>query len=250
MKVLAIKNQDNRNLNFGAGLKYVKSLQQIANESGANAIPDTFEEMSKFIVTPNPKLKELITNSSFFKKMRKSADMFVTEYKEKTETSIMNYFNVYFKKNKNSDKVETINFEFETNNEEVWYKELKGLIDLVDENQDYVFGNKNIEEKSDSVTIDDAEFMVKLLKNLPENIVEKIWYHKKLTKTEQNTIDEAVNKIAKSYSQEDLEKLNILERKEIKETSKSVKKSKKEKNEPNEMSTKDLLRVFGVLKNE
>ena len=99
MKITAVNRQDNRNLKFGAGLKYAKALQQIAKESGNDALPKTFDGMNNFIVTPNPKLKELITKSSFFTKMRKSADMFVTEYKEKTETSLMNYFNVYFKKN-------------------------------------------------------------------------------------------------------------------------------------------------------
>lgn len=236
MRITAINSQDNRNLKFGAGLKYAKHLKQIMNESGAEALPKTFDGMNNFIVTPNSKLKDLITKSTFFTKMRKSADMFVTEYKEETETSVMNYFNVYFKKNKNSERIETINFEFETNNEDAWYKELKGLIDLADENHEYIWGNKKIEGKSDDVTINDVEFMVKLFKSLPKDIVEKIWYQKKLTKAEQNIVDKTVNKIAKSYSKKELEKLNIVEGKEIKETAKRVKNKKIENN--NESSIK------------
>ena len=239
MKITAVNRQDNRNLKFGAGLKYAKALQQIAKESGNDALPKTFDGMNNFIVTPNPKLKELITKSSFFTKMRKSADMFVTEYKEKTETSLMNYFNVYFKKN-NTKRIETINFEFETNNEDVWYKEVKRIIDLADECHEYVWGNKTINEadevKINGIGIEDVMFLKKVFDILPMDIVNKIWYRKKLTKTEQNIFDKAVNKIAKSYSKEGLKKINILERteiKEIKETPKRVKNKKIENNNDN-----------------
>lgn len=217
MKITDINRQDNRNLNFGAGLKYTKALQQIAVESGKDALPKTFDGMNNFIVTPNSKLKDLITKSSFFSKTRKSADMFVTEYKEKTESSIMNYFNVYFKKNKNSEKVETINFKYETENEDVWYNELKSLIGQFDEYHEYIFGNKKLENDLSAENLtNNAVFLQKMFKNLPENIVNKIWEQKELTKAEQKMADEAVQKVAEEYKLEELEKIDFVKIQKVK----------------------------------
>lgn len=212
MKISVVRNQEMNNLKFGAGLKYTKSLQEMMKEGGREAVPKTFEGMNEFVVTPNPKLKEIITNSSFFKKLRKTADMFVTEFKEQTETGIKNYFNVYFKKDKNSERVETINFDFETENEDIWYKEVKELVGLIDENHEYVWGNKKVEKKNGDPTLEDALFLAQVFKRLGLDILEKLWNGEKLTKKEEKILDDTAEEVAETYSEEELNKLTVIKR--------------------------------------
>ena len=129
----------------------------------------------------------------------------------------MNYFNVYFKKNKNSEKVETINFKYETENEDVWYNELKSLIGQFDEYHEYIFGNKKLENDLSAENLtNNAVFLQKMFKNLPENIVNKIWEQKELTKAEQKMADEAVQKVAEEYKLEELEKIDFVKIQKVK----------------------------------
>ena len=43
MKINCISHNDMNKPAFGAGVKYVKAVEQIRREFGAGAIPDTFE---------------------------------------------------------------------------------------------------------------------------------------------------------------------------------------------------------------